>query len=104
MTLPLTLSFISEMYVFYSSLLSNIYLYIVVISTVFLTSIYSLYLIHKVCGGRLTPYILRFNDLYEYEYMSIVVLVGINFHLGINSGHLLDYFICRIEGEVKGYS
>lgn len=88
--LPGTSNFIGELLIFFSILYKNKIIFFLVLSSVVLSAIYSLYLYTRLTGGNLTLYIENYSDLIFLEILISTILFSLICILGICPNFILD--------------
>jgi NADH:ubiquinone oxidoreductase subunit 4 (subunit M) len=87
---PGTSNFIGELLIFFSIISKNLFVFLILLISVWFSAVYSLYLFMRLCYGNLTRYIRNFSDLYYLEsYIASTSLFFMCF-LGLFPNVLLD--------------
>lgn len=88
--LPGTCNFIGEILLFFSVLNKNKFIFLLVLSSVVLSSVYSLYLYTRLMNGNLTFYLKTYSDLLQYEILISITLVLLIIFLGIYPNAIIE--------------
>lgn len=88
---PGTCNFIGELFIFFSLIGKNFFVFLVaLVTSVILSGMYSLYLYGRLFAGNLTIFSFIHKDLIELEIAIVIPLVILIFWLGIMPSILLD--------------
>lgn len=88
--LPGTCNFIGEILLFISILNKNKFIFFLILSSVVLSAVYSLYLYTRLMNGNITYYLKTYSDLVFYEYLISLILTFIMLYLGLMPNFVLD--------------
>lgn len=95
-SIPLTASFLSELWILFSSIKYNIILTIILSFSLIFSTIYSYWLIIKILYNNPNPLISNYLDLSLNEFLSILPLIIITISLGIWPNWLIKLFSLSI--------
>lgn len=88
--LPGTCNFVGEILLFLSIINKNKFIFCLVLSSVVLSAVYSLYLYTRLMNGNLTFYLKNYNDLIFYEFIISIILIILILFLGLMPNFILD--------------
>ena len=98
LSLPSSCNFIGELLIFFSVLYKNKIIFFLILMSIILSAVYSLYLYTRLSNGNLNGYIKIYTDLNKYEVSLGFVLIFLTYFFGIfpnfffeilNSSHFL---------------
>lgn len=84
LSLPGTLAFIGEYLIFQGAFFNNNLIGFLLVLNVFTSTIYIMKLINNICFNKLSPYLLKTNDITQREYFILLPLITFNIGLGLN--------------------
>lgn len=98
--LPSTSAFIGEVLIILGSFGFNKSLSYVLVISVVLSSIYSLWLSNRILFGNLSTFFKNTHDLRKYEFIIIINLLFFTFFFGICPYVLMDYIKCIVDTSI----
>lgn len=87
--LPCSCNFIGEILIFISLVYKNKLIFCIILSSIVLSAVYSLYLYTRLTCGNLTFYIKKYKDLNAYEILIGFILLFCIILLGISPNFIL---------------
>jgi len=91
--LPGTSNFIGELLLFFSVISKNVFVFLIMLSSVVFSAMYSLYLYSRLFYGNLTQYIEEYMDTTDWDYYIALPLVISVICLGLVPNFILDLLI-----------
>jgi len=91
--LPGTCNFIGELLLFFSVVSKNVFVFLIMLSSVVFAAMYSLYLYSRLFYGNLTRYIDEYLDTIDWDYYMALPLVGCIIGFGLIPNFILDLLI-----------
>lgn len=89
--LPTTSAFVGELLIILDSFAYNEFLTFIIICSVVICAIYSLWLANRIIFGNLSKFFLNSSDLNKYEFVIIFSLFFFSLFLGVFPNFLMNY-------------